>query len=88
MPSGGLKKSLHSPAYDRFLKLLKKAREDAGLTQQQAAKKLRKPQSFISKCESGERRVDVVELIAYCGAYGLAPESLVMALRKKRNITE
>jgi transcriptional regulator with XRE-family HTH domain len=80
MPSGGLKKSLHSPAYDRFLKLLKKAREDAGLTQEQAARKLKKPQSFISKCESGERRVDVVELIAFCRAYGGSASSFVKRL--------
>jgi transcriptional regulator with XRE-family HTH domain len=80
MPSGGLKKSLHSPAYDRFLKLLRKAREDAGLTQEQAAKKLRKPQSFISKCESGERRVDVVELVMFCTAYELRPERFVRSI--------
>ena len=80
MPSGGLNKSLHSPAYDRFLKLLRKAREDAGQTQEQAAKRLKKHQSFVSKCESGERRVDVVELIAFCGAYGVSAEKFVRRL--------
>jgi transcriptional regulator with XRE-family HTH domain len=48
--------------YRRFLILLKKARLDAGLTQKNAAEKLNRPQSFVSKIESGERRVDVVEL--------------------------
>jgi ribosome-binding protein aMBF1 (putative translation factor) len=81
MPSGGLKKSLHSAAYDRFLTLLRKAREDAGLSQVQAAKKLKKPQSFVSKCESGERRVDVVELLAFCDAYALSAERFLRALR-------
>jgi len=48
--------------YRAFLHRLKQAREDAGLTQEQVARKISKPQSFISKCESGERRVDFVEL--------------------------
>jgi len=51
-----------SSEYKAFLKKLRQARLDAGLTQIQAAKKLSKPQSYVSKCESGERRVDVIEL--------------------------
>ncbi len=45
-----------------FLKRLREARQAAGLTQVKVAAKLGRPQSFVSKCESGERRVDVVEL--------------------------
>ena len=45
---------------------------EAGLTQRQVAKKLRRPQSFISKCESGERKVDVVELCEFVKVYGKA----------------
>ncbi len=48
---------------------LRQARKDSGLTQVQAAERLGKPQSFISKCESGERRVDALELIAFAGLY-------------------
>jgi transcriptional regulator with XRE-family HTH domain len=48
---------------------LRQARKDAGLTQVQAAERLRKPQSFISKCESGERRVDALDLMAFAKAY-------------------
>lgn len=83
MPKGGLDKSLHSPAYDAFLVALRKARDDAGMTQEQAAKKLKKPQSFVSKCESGERRVDVVELMAFCDAYRTSAESFVRKLRRR-----
>src|SRR2546423_1706200 len=54
--------STQSARYREFLKRLKAARRDAGLTQVAVAKRLGKPQSFISKCETGERRVDVVEL--------------------------
>lgn len=45
------------------------ARKQAGITQIAAAKMLRRPQSFISKCESGERRVDVVELQEFARLY-------------------
>ena len=51
-------------------KRLKRARTEAGLTQVDAAERLKKPQSFVSKSESGERRVDVIELEAFARAYG------------------
>ena len=59
----------YSRDYERFLSRLRTARDEAGLTQVQVAKKLRKPQSYVSKCESGERRVDVIELAAYAAVY-------------------
>ncbi len=49
-------------AYTQFRVRLRKAREEAGLTQLQVAEALGKPQSFVSKFETGERRVDFVEL--------------------------
>jgi transcriptional regulator with XRE-family HTH domain len=56
--------------YRHFLERLKTARKGAGLTQSEVARRLGKPQSFVAKCESGERRVDVIELttlaIIYC----------------------
>ena len=67
------KKSLYSSEYERFLQSLRNAREEAGLTQIEAARKLCRPQSFVSKCESGERRVDVVELVQFCRVYGITP---------------
>ena len=57
-------KSLYEEEYESFLLRLKQARESANLTQVDVAKKLKKPQSHVSKIESGERRVDVVELKA------------------------
>lgn len=64
-------KSLYSPEYERFLGKLKEARVRAGLTQADAARRLGRPQSFVSKCESVERRVDVVELGQFCKAYNV-----------------
>lgn len=61
----------HSAEYEHFRRRLKQARTKARLTQAEAAEKLDRPQSFVSKCESGERRVDVVELKAFARAYGV-----------------
>ncbi len=80
-----LEKSLYSKAYGHFLELLREARLKAGLTQAEAAKRFKKPQSFLSKCESGERRVDVVELIEFCRVYNV---DLVDILRElERGLT-
>jgi DNA-binding transcriptional regulator YiaG len=57
-----LKSSQYLRHYRAFLRRLKQAREDAHLTQVEVARRLSKPQSFVSKFESGERRVDFVEL--------------------------
>jgi len=67
-----------SSEYLLFLKRLRQARTDAGLSQAAAAKRLGKPQSFVSKCESGERRVDVVELKAFARIYGVPVASLLV----------
>jgi ribosome-binding protein aMBF1 (putative translation factor) len=54
-------RSLHSPRYRRFVKRVREAREQAGLTQVDAARALGRPQSFVAKIEAGQRRVDVIE---------------------------
>lgn len=55
-------KAVHSSEYKKIIELLKKARTDADFNQSEVAKKLKKPQSYISKIEAGERRLDVLEL--------------------------
>jgi len=57
-----LKDASYRHRYAQFLARLKQARVEAALTQVEVAEKLNRPQSFVSKIESGERRVDVVEL--------------------------
>ncbi len=55
----------------RLLALLRQIRTDARLRQADLADRLGQPQSFVSKIESGERRVDVLELKAICEAVGI-----------------
>ncbi|MEK7613669.1 MAG: helix-turn-helix transcriptional regulator [Patescibacteria group bacterium] len=63
-------KSIHSKEYKIVLERMRKARLEAGLTQVQVAKKLGHHQSYVSKIESGERRVDVIELNKFAKLYG------------------
>ncbi|WP_129641577.1 helix-turn-helix domain-containing protein [Peristeroidobacter agariperforans] len=76
-------KSLRSPAHVRLLELLLAAREKAGLTQQQLADRLGKPQSFISKYEGGERRIDVIEFIAIADALDMDASRAIRDVRAK-----
>lgn len=62
-------KSIYSKEYKKVLDHLKKARQEAGLKQTDIAKKLGKPQSFVSKVERGERRLDVTELKQFADIY-------------------
>ncbi|MFI5558527.1 helix-turn-helix domain-containing protein [Amycolatopsis japonica] len=57
-----MEKSIYSAEYQRLCTLLRELRLEAGLTQVQVAERLQVPQSFVSKYEAGERRLDVVEL--------------------------
>ena len=65
-----MKKSTQTMEYAYFVGRLRKARLEARLTQVQVAKKLRRPQSHISNIESGQQRVDVVELNRFAKIYG------------------
>jgi transcriptional regulator with XRE-family HTH domain len=78
----GMTKSVFTERYARFLEMLCNAREDSGLTQIEVARKMGRPQSFVSKCESGERPVDVVELFDFCRVYGKSVTRLVKELLK------
>ena len=61
-------KSIFSASQEKLQILLKEARREAGLNQVELAKKLKRPQSFVSKYENGERRLDMVELREICQA--------------------
>ena len=73
--------SLHSHQYKIFRSLLVAAREASGLTQVQIAEKLGKPQSFISKYERGERRLDFSEFMELADVLGIDTTAFVAAYR-------
>lgn len=70
-------KSLRTPEHQRLVSLLIAAREKAGITQQELADRLGRPQSFVAKYEGGERRIDVVEFLFISHALGIDPARTV-----------
>jgi transcriptional regulator with XRE-family HTH domain len=74
-----IEKSVFTQEYQIFLRHLREARTASGLTQVELGERLGQPQAIISKCERGERRLDVIELRAYCSAMGI---SYLQFLRK------
>jgi transcriptional regulator with XRE-family HTH domain len=60
-------------AYQRFREFLVDARKEANLTQSELSRRLKRPQSFVSKYERGERRLDVVEFGDVAKALGIDP---------------
>ena len=75
------RKSTFTTRYQTLKALLVKARRDAGLTQSELAAKLSRPQSFVSKYERGERRLDLIEFLEVTNALGARPEQFIKALR-------
>ena len=80
-----MEKSIYSQEYSRFLELLRTARESKGLTQTEVAERLGQTQSFVSKVERGERRLDIVELRAFCSAIDLNFTTFVGRIEKALN---
>ena len=66
-----MEKSIHGREYAMLLEMLRSEREERGLTQSEVANRLGATQTFVSKCERGERRLDVIELMAWCKAIGM-----------------
>ncbi len=74
---------LERQRYELLRTELKNCRLKSGLFQRDLAKKLNKPQSYVSKVESGERNLDFVELITYCTALNLDPTSFLKKIIQK-----
>jgi cyanate lyase len=75
-----MSKSIHSPENAKLRELLIAARKKAGLTQQDVAERLGRPQSFVAKYEGGERRLDVVEFVQVAVAVGGDPVRILRAM--------
>jgi len=72
-----------SEKQDHLIGLLRKMRKENELTQVQLAVKLEKLQSYVSKYELGERRLDILELCDVCDACGVDVLDFIRELRKK-----
>jgi transcriptional regulator with XRE-family HTH domain len=73
----GIDKTVHSSDQAAFCALMVAARKQAGPTQHELARRLKKFQSFVAKYEGGERRIDVVEFVTIVRAIGSDPIKLL-----------
>ena len=69
--------------YAALRSLLRTIRKEAGVSQVELAKRLEVSQSFVSKIESGERRIDIVELRRICGALDNTLEHVIVLFERK-----
>ena len=76
-------KSVHTEQYREFRELMIAARKAAGLTQTELATQLGKPQSYVSKYERGERRLDVVEFLILADRLHFDPHACISRLSGK-----
>lgn len=70
-------------SYEAAQQLLIQLRKDSGLTQVELAKKVGVDQSFISKVERGERRLDIVEFVFYCSSLEVSPSEVIESLYQR-----
>jgi transcriptional regulator with XRE-family HTH domain len=78
-----MKNSTYDIAYLELRRILKDLREEKHLTQAQLARKLSVPQSFVSKYETGERRIDVIETVQICQALETSINQLLSKILKR-----
>lgn len=76
-------KTVYSEKYAEFLRLIIQARKNSGMTQQALAQAIGRPQSFVSKYENRERRLDVVEFLMLANALHFEPAIFIEMLVQK-----
>lgn len=81
-PASRMPKAIHSARHARLIELLIDARKQAHMTQAQVAGALGRHQPFVANIESGQRRLDVVELLDLTEAIGIDPLNVVRELQK------
>ncbi|MBL7154028.1 MAG: helix-turn-helix transcriptional regulator [Phycisphaerae bacterium] len=77
-----MQKSIHSYQQRKLQKLLRELRRQMGYRQKDLADVLNVPQSFVSKYEAGERRLDILELRSICESMGIKLEDFVRKLER------
>lgn len=77
-------RSTHNRDYQLLLAVLKAARKQADVSQVELAERLGNTQTFVSKCERGERRIDAVELVEFAEALEVSPQDLLAEYLEQR----
>ncbi len=67
-----IEKTVFTPEYETFIKRLREAHQAAGLTQEEVAQRLGSYQRLVSRCLTGERRMDIIEVRAFCKALNIS----------------
>ncbi|HLO86399.1 MAG TPA: helix-turn-helix transcriptional regulator [Nostocaceae cyanobacterium] len=75
-------KSVYSEEYNNFRQMLIEARKTANITQAELSAKLQRPQSYVSKYERGERRLDLIEFLEIAQALEIDPIAFINKLLK------
>lgn len=83
-PGNRMARSTHHPHYQVLLALLRELREDAGMTQGALGEQLGNTQTFVSKVERGERRIDLLEFVEICEALETDPLHAFAAFVERR----
>ena len=74
---------IHAPEYRRLCELLREWRTTAGLTQRAMAARLKRPHTFVHKCETGARRIDPLEFILWCVACEQEPAASLKQVQRE-----
>lgn len=78
-----MEKSIYTEEYEAVLELLRSLRQQSGITQVELAQKLGQSQSYVSKVERGDRRLDVIQLRTICQTLGSSLPSFIDSLEKR-----
>lgn len=81
-------KSLYSPELKALLEILRMRRQAAGVSQQELAKRLERTQSFVTKVETGERKLEIAEYLLWCRALGFSPSKLLADVEAAINVAQ
>ena len=77
-----MKKRIYIAQRDRLVNLLREMRIEAGLTQTDLAAHIEKDQAYVSRYESGQRRLDMLEVREICQAIGITLEEFAKKLER------
>ena len=77
-------KSVYTEQYYQFRKLLIETRKTANLTQAELSEKLARPQSYVSKYERGERRLDLIQFLEVAEALKIDPLAFIQKLTESQ----